>query len=111
MFVETVVVAGDRAGADVGTRPDLGVADIGAGTITCNYDGVNKFRTIIGEDAFIGSNSTLVAPVTVGGNAYVAAGSVITHAVPPDALSIGRARQVDKPGRATELRARLRRKV
>jgi bifunctional UDP-N-acetylglucosamine pyrophosphorylase / glucosamine-1-phosphate N-acetyltransferase len=91
--------------SDVGAR-----TNIGAGTITCNYDGVNKYRTIIGEDAFIGSNSTLVAPVTVGGKAYIAAGSVITREVPPDALSIGRGRQIDKPGRATELWARLRRK-
>ena len=92
--------------SDVGAR-----TNIGAGTITCNYDGVNKFRTIIGEDAFIGSNSTLVAPVTVGDRAYIAAGSAITREVPPDALSIGRVRQVDKPGRATELLARLRRKI
>jgi bifunctional UDP-N-acetylglucosamine pyrophosphorylase / glucosamine-1-phosphate N-acetyltransferase len=91
--------------SDVGAR-----TNIGAGTITCNYDGVNKYRTIIGEDAFIGSNSVFVAPVTVGSKAYVAAGSVITHEVPPDALSIGRSRQVDKQGRATELWARLRRK-
>ena len=85
--------------------------NIGAGTITCNYDGVNKFRTTIGQGAFIGSNTVLVAPVTVGDGAYVAAGSVITHEVSADSLSIGRARQVDKPGRATELRARLRRKI
>ena len=82
--------------------------NIGAGTITCNYDGFNKFRTIIGERAFIGSNTALVAPVTVGDDAYVATGSVITTDVPADALSIARGRQVDKPGRAAELRARLR---
>ena len=85
--------------------------NIGAGTITCNYDGFNKFRTTIGEGVFIGSNSILVAPVTVGDGAYVAAGSVITHEVPADALSVARARQIDKPGRAVELRARLRRKI
>jgi bifunctional UDP-N-acetylglucosamine pyrophosphorylase/glucosamine-1-phosphate N-acetyltransferase len=85
--------------------------NVGAGTITCNYDGFNKFRTTIGEGVFIGSNSILVAPVTVGDGAYVAAGSVITHEVPADALSVARARQIDKPGRATELRARLRRKI
>ena len=83
-------------------------ANIGAGTITCNYDGFNKHRTTIGEGAFIGSNSVLVAPVTVGGGAYVAAGSVITRDVPADALSIARGRQVDKPGRAPKIRARLR---
>jgi bifunctional UDP-N-acetylglucosamine pyrophosphorylase / glucosamine-1-phosphate N-acetyltransferase len=84
--------------------------NIGAGTITCNYDGVKKWRTTIGEHAFIGSNSVLVAPVTVGDGAYVAAGSAITSEVPADALSIARSRQVDKPGRAGELRERLRRK-
>jgi bifunctional UDP-N-acetylglucosamine pyrophosphorylase/glucosamine-1-phosphate N-acetyltransferase len=84
--------------------------NVGAGTITCNYDGFSKFRTIIGEHAFIGSNTALVAPVTVGDGAYVATGSVVTSDVPADALTIARARQVDKPGRARELRARLRKK-
>jgi bifunctional UDP-N-acetylglucosamine pyrophosphorylase / glucosamine-1-phosphate N-acetyltransferase len=83
--------------------------NIGAGTITCNYDGFNKTRTIIGAHAFIGSHSALVAPVTVGDGAYVATGSVVTDDVPADALTIARARQVDKPGRAAELRARLKR--
>ena len=88
---------------------DVGAGtNIGAGTITCNYDGFNKFRTIIGERAFIGSNTALVAPVTVGDGAYVATGSVVTADVPADALTIARARQVDKPGRAAELRQRLR---
>ena len=82
-------------------------ANIGAGTITCNYDGVRKHRTDIGRDAFIGSNSALVAPVTIGDGAYVASGSVITENVEKDALAIGRGRQVNKPGRAAELRARL----
>jgi bifunctional UDP-N-acetylglucosamine pyrophosphorylase/glucosamine-1-phosphate N-acetyltransferase len=91
--------------AEVGAK-----TNIGAGTITCNYDGVNKSRTIIGESAFIGSNTALVAPVTVGDGAIVAAGSVITRDVPADALSIARGQQVDKPGRAAEIRARLRRK-
>ncbi len=87
---------------------DIGAGtNIGAGTITCNYDGFNKFRTIIGERAFIGSNTALVAPVTVGDDAYVATGSVVTSDVPADALAIARARQVDKPGRARELRERL----
>ncbi|GGA81354.1 bifunctional protein GlmU [Brucella endophytica] len=79
-------------------------ANIGAGTITCNYDGYNKWRTEIGEGTFIGSNSSLVAPVSVGHNAYVASGSVITENVPADALAFGRARQEVKEGRATALR-------
>jgi bifunctional UDP-N-acetylglucosamine pyrophosphorylase / glucosamine-1-phosphate N-acetyltransferase len=91
--------------AEVGAR-----TNIGAGTITCNYDGFNKHRTIIGEGVFIGSNTALVAPVTVGDGAIVAAGSVVTNDVSADALSIARGRQVDKPGRAAELRSRLRRK-
>lgn len=70
--------------------------NIGAGTITCNYDGTSKHPTKIGAGAFIGSNSTLVAPVEVGDGAYVAAGSVITNEVPADALGVGRARQVNK---------------
>ena len=73
-------------------------ANIGAGTITCNYDGEHKHRTKIGEGAFIGSNSTLVAPLEIGPDSYVGAGSVITENVPPDALALGRARQVVKPG-------------
>jgi bifunctional UDP-N-acetylglucosamine pyrophosphorylase/glucosamine-1-phosphate N-acetyltransferase len=72
-------------------------ANIGAGTIFCNYDGVAKHHTTIGASAFVGSNSTLVAPVTVGDGAYVAAGSAITEDVPADALGIGRARQEVKP--------------
>ena len=86
-------------------------ANIGAGTITCNYDGVNKHRTTIGDGAFIGSNTALVAPVTVGAGAIVAAGSVVTGDVPPDALTLARGLQVNKPGRAPEIRARLRRKI
>jgi bifunctional UDP-N-acetylglucosamine pyrophosphorylase / glucosamine-1-phosphate N-acetyltransferase len=80
-------------------------ANIGAGTITCNYDGNAKHRTEIGKDAFIGSNSALVAPVEIGEGAYVASGSVITANVPADALALGRARQVIKEGWATRLRA------
>jgi len=72
-------------------------ANIGAGTITANYDGFAKHVTDIGADASIGSNAVLVAPVTVGAGAYVAAGSVVTHDVPADALALARARQVDKP--------------
>ena len=78
--------------------------NIGAGTITCNYDGVKKHRTNIGDGSFIGSNSTLVAPVEVGAGAYVAAGSVITDAVPENALALGRARQVLKESWARKRR-------
>ena len=83
-------------------------ANIGAGTITCNYDGVQKHRTEIGAHAFIGSNSALVAPVTIGENAIIAAGSVITENVEADSLAIGRAPQVTKKGRAPDIRARNR---
>jgi bifunctional UDP-N-acetylglucosamine pyrophosphorylase/glucosamine-1-phosphate N-acetyltransferase len=79
-------------------------SNIGAGTITCNYDGVAKHRTDIGRGAFIGSNSALVAPVTIGDGAYVASGSVITEDVEADALAIARGRQVNKPGRAVAMR-------
>jgi bifunctional UDP-N-acetylglucosamine pyrophosphorylase/glucosamine-1-phosphate N-acetyltransferase len=74
-------------------------ANIGAGTITCNYDGVAKHRTEIGEGAFIGSDTALVAPVRVGARALIGAGSVITEEVPDDALAIARGRQATKPGR------------
>ena len=80
-------------------------ANIGAGTITCNYDGANKHRTEIGARAFIGSDTALVAPVRVGAGAVTAAGSVITDDVPDDALAIARGRQTNKPGRAAALRA------
>ena len=76
--------------------------NIGAGTITCNYDGVSKHRTRIGADAFVGSNSTLVAPIEIGDSSYIGAGSVITDPVPPDALALGRARQVVKEGWAAK---------
>jgi bifunctional UDP-N-acetylglucosamine pyrophosphorylase/glucosamine-1-phosphate N-acetyltransferase len=79
-------------------------ANIGAGTITCNYDGFSKHHTEIGAGAFIGSNSALVAPVRIGENAYVASGSVITSDVPSDALAFGRARQENKDGMARRLR-------
>ena len=87
--------------ATVGT-----LANIGAGAITCNYDGYNKHLTEIGANVFVGSNTSLVAPVSIGDNAYVASGSVITANVPADALAFGRARQEVKEGRAIELRAR-----
>ncbi|UIJ70222.1 bifunctional UDP-N-acetylglucosamine diphosphorylase/glucosamine-1-phosphate N-acetyltransferase GlmU [Aurantimonas sp. HBX-1] len=78
-------------------------ANIGAGTITCNYDGALKHLTEIGAGAFIGSNSALVAPVRIGDGAYVGTGSVITDDVPDDALAIARERQVNKPGRGREI--------
>ncbi|KAA3516200.1 bifunctional UDP-N-acetylglucosamine diphosphorylase/glucosamine-1-phosphate N-acetyltransferase GlmU [Agrobacterium vitis] len=80
--------------------------NIGAGTITCNYDGVNKHETRIGANAFIGSNSALVAPVTIGDGALIASGSVITDDVPANALALGRARQEIKPERAKVIRER-----
>ncbi len=89
--------------ADVGER-----TNIGAGTITCNYDGVFKHRTVIGKRAFIGSDTMLVAPVTVGDGAMTATGSVITADVPAGALAVARARQEVKPGFATRFFDRLR---
>ena len=86
--------------AEVGAR-----TNIGAGTITCNYDGFAKHRTVIGADVFIGSDSILVAPVSVGDGAMVTAGSVITENVPADAMAFGRARQDIKAGRAAAFRA------
>ena len=85
--------------AEVGTG-----VNIGAGTITCNYDGVNKHKTIIEDECFIGSDATLVAPVKVGKRAYVAAASCITEDVPEDALALGRAQQVVKPDWAKKKR-------
>ena len=87
---------------------DIGAgANIGAGTITCNYDGFFKYRTSIGAGAFIGSNSALVAPVTIGAGAIVAAGSVVTADVGPDALVLVRPPQVEKPGWAARFRAAM----
>jgi bifunctional UDP-N-acetylglucosamine pyrophosphorylase/glucosamine-1-phosphate N-acetyltransferase len=83
-------------------------ANIGAGTITCNYDGFGKYPTTIGAGAFIGSNSSLVAPVTIADGAYVGSGSVITDDVPADALAVARGRQVVKPGWAADFRAKAR---
>ncbi|UXN72974.1 hypothetical protein N8D56_18190 [Devosia sp. A8/3-2] len=80
--------------------------NIGAGVITVNYDGYNKHQTIIGDNAFIGSNSSLVAPVNIGAGALVASGSVITEDVEADALALGRARQAVKLGRAKEIFAK-----
>ncbi len=84
-------------------------ANLGAGTITCNYDGVKKHETIIGAGAFVGTNSSLVAPLTIGEGAYVAAGSVVTRDVPAGALAVGRARQENKDGWAA--RKQRRRKI
>ncbi len=79
--------------------------NIGAGVITCNYDGVHKHPTVIGDGVFVGSDSTLVAPLTLESGSYVAAGSCITEDVPTDALALGRARQVTKPGWAAQKRS------
>ena len=83
--------------------------NIGAGTITCNYDGVAKHPTTIGSRVFIGSDTALVAPVRIGDGAYVAAGSVITENVPADALGIARGRQANKPGWAAARRKEIQR--
>jgi bifunctional UDP-N-acetylglucosamine pyrophosphorylase/glucosamine-1-phosphate N-acetyltransferase len=79
-------------------------SNIGAGTITCNYDGYAKHRTEIGDNAFVGTNSSLVAPVKIGAGAYIGSGSVITDDVASDALALGRGRQVEKPGWARDFR-------
>ncbi|MEZ5754720.1 MAG: bifunctional UDP-N-acetylglucosamine diphosphorylase/glucosamine-1-phosphate N-acetyltransferase GlmU [Paracoccaceae bacterium] len=81
--------------------------NIGAGTVTCNYDGVMKHRTVIGKRAFIGSDTMLVAPVTVGDDALTGSGSVITEDVPPEAVALGRAKQVIKPGLKPKLFEKL----
>ena len=101
-------------GAKVNHLTYLGDADIGAGTnigagtITCNYDGVFKHRTTIGRDAFIGSNTMLVAPVTLGDGAMTATGTVVTHNVPAGDMAVGRSKQTNKPGFATRFFEKLR---
>jgi bifunctional UDP-N-acetylglucosamine pyrophosphorylase/glucosamine-1-phosphate N-acetyltransferase len=85
--------------AKIGTK-----TNIGAGTITCNYDGFHKYPTSIGNKVFIGSDTALVAPVRVGDGAYIGAGSTITENVPSDGLAIARGRQVNKPGWAAKKR-------
>jgi bifunctional UDP-N-acetylglucosamine pyrophosphorylase/glucosamine-1-phosphate N-acetyltransferase len=85
-------------------------ANIGAGVIFCNYDGVFKRRTVVGEGAFVGSNAALVAPVSIGAGAMIGSGSVVTHDVAPDALVLARARQVEKPGWAKQYRDLMRAK-
>ena len=104
---ESEIAAGARANhlSYIGDTTVGAGANIGAGTITCNYDGTAKHRTEIGEGAFIGSNSALVAPVKVGDRAYVGSGSVITRDVPADALALGRGQQVIKQGWAARLRS------
>jgi bifunctional UDP-N-acetylglucosamine pyrophosphorylase/glucosamine-1-phosphate N-acetyltransferase len=89
--------------ADVGAG-----TNVGAGVITCNYDGFEKFRTSIGADVFVGTNASLVAPVSLGDGAFVAAGSVITQDVPADAMAIARGNQVTKPGLAGKWREKRR---
>lgn len=79
--------------ADVGAR-----VNVGAGTITCNYDGVNKFRTVIGDDAFIGSDTQLIAPVEVGAGATIGAGTTLTRNAPGGKLTLSRARQMTIEG-------------
>jgi bifunctional UDP-N-acetylglucosamine pyrophosphorylase/glucosamine-1-phosphate N-acetyltransferase len=86
-------------------------AKIGAGTITCNYDGVGKYKTQIGAGAFVGSNSALVAPVAIGEGAIVGAGSVITGNVEADALAVARGRQQTRSGWARRFRERMARKA
>jgi bifunctional UDP-N-acetylglucosamine pyrophosphorylase/glucosamine-1-phosphate N-acetyltransferase len=81
--------------------------NVGAGVITCNYDGVNKHRTLIEDSVFVGSDTTLVAPLVLGKGAYVAAGSCITEDVPADALALGRARQTTKTGWAKSRRSQI----
>jgi bifunctional UDP-N-acetylglucosamine pyrophosphorylase/glucosamine-1-phosphate N-acetyltransferase len=85
--------------AEIGTG-----VNIGAGTITCNYDGVNKFGTVIGDNVFVGSDTTLVAPIEIGKGAYIGAASCITEKVPEDALAVARGRQVNKEGWAKKKR-------
>ena len=80
--------------------------NIGAGTIFCNYDGVRKHTTTLEDNVFIGSDSQLVAPVTVGAGAYVGSGTTVTRDVPPDALAVSRTRQQNKEGYAERIRAR-----
>jgi bifunctional UDP-N-acetylglucosamine pyrophosphorylase/glucosamine-1-phosphate N-acetyltransferase len=108
-FVETKKTRMGR-GSKANHLTYLGDADIGAGvnvgagTITCNYDGAHKHMTVIEDGAFIGSDSTLVAPVRIGKSAYVASGSTITEYVPADALALGRTRQIIKEGWARQRR-------
>jgi bifunctional UDP-N-acetylglucosamine pyrophosphorylase/glucosamine-1-phosphate N-acetyltransferase len=109
-FVETKATT-LRRGAKANHLAYLGDGDVGensnvgAGTIFCNYDGYSKSKTVIGRDVFIGSDSQLVAPVTVGDGAYVATATCVTMDVPAEAMAIGRVRQENKAGYAPKLRA------
>jgi bifunctional UDP-N-acetylglucosamine pyrophosphorylase/glucosamine-1-phosphate N-acetyltransferase len=85
-------------------------ANIGAGTIFCNYDGFFKHRTEIGDHVFVGSNSSLVAPVKIGEGAYIGSGSVITKDVAPDALALSRTEQAERPGWAAKFRTMMSRR-
>jgi bifunctional UDP-N-acetylglucosamine pyrophosphorylase/glucosamine-1-phosphate N-acetyltransferase len=104
---ESTIEAGAKANhlAYIGDARLGAGSNFGAGAIVCNYDGASKHRTDIGKGVFVGSNSSLVAPVKIGDGAYVASGSVITNDVPPDGLAIGRSRQVVKENRAARLRS------
>ena len=101
-----------HTGAKIGHMAYIGDSEvgertnIGAGAITCNYDGLSKHRTLIGKDAFVGSNSSLIAPVTIGEGAYIGSGSVISRDVAPGALGLSRTRQVEKPGFMTRFLGR-----
>lgn len=112
-FVEvknSVLAAGAQAShlAYIGDAEVGAGTNIGAGVITCNYDGYEKHRTIIGSNAFVGSNSTLVAPLTIGDGAFIAAGSPVTEDVPTDAMAIARTRPTIKPGWAAAYHTRQR---
>jgi bifunctional UDP-N-acetylglucosamine pyrophosphorylase/glucosamine-1-phosphate N-acetyltransferase len=108
-FVETKMVRLGK-GSKANHLTYLGDAEIGegvnvgAGAITCNYDGTAKRKTVIGNNVFVGSNSVLVAPISLGNGSYIAAGSCITEDVPEDALALGRARQTIKEGWAAQRR-------
>ncbi|RZJ42913.1 MAG: bifunctional UDP-N-acetylglucosamine diphosphorylase/glucosamine-1-phosphate N-acetyltransferase GlmU, partial [Brevundimonas sp.] len=116
VFEEAVVVTEDGPGAKANHLAYLGDgevgsnANIGAGTIFCNYDGFFKHRTVVGEGAFVGSNSALVAPVTIGAGAMVGSGSVITSDVAPGDLALGRAPQTSRTGWATKFMEMMRAK-
>lgn len=114
-FVEVkAVTMGPRAKANhlayLGDGSVGADANVGAGTIFCNYDGFRKHKTVIGDGAFIGSNSSLVAPVEIGAGAYIGSGSVITKPVPADALALERSKQDERPGWAAKFRAMMVRK-